>query len=144
MIDIQNRRKMPRVPTPYVRKIARLILKGLDLPKAELSVLLTDDKTIHSLNQQWRQKNKPTDVLSFSQVEGEGPFGGVALGDLVISVDTAARQAKTARHSLNEEIKKLMVHGMLHLLGHDHVRGGAQARRMKKEEERLLQLLKGV
>jgi probable rRNA maturation factor len=144
MIDIQNRRKMPRVPTPYVRKIARLILKGLDLPKAELSILLTDDATIHGLNQQWRQKNKPTDVLSFSQVEGEGLLEGRTLGDLVISLDTAARQAKSARHALGDELKKLMVHGVLHLLGHDHVRGGAQARRMKKEEARLLELLKGV
>lgn len=132
--------------TVPLRKIARTICAGLGHRKAELSIVLTDDPTIHALNKQWRNKNKPTDVLSFSQVEGEPILAGdtpVVLGDVIISTDTAARQATERGHSLEVEITRLLVHGVLHLLGHDHVHGGAQARRMKKEEARLLALLAG-
>ena len=110
--------------------------------RAELSVVMTDDATIHDLNRTWRHKDKPTDVLSFSQYEGEGPAGAVpVLGDVIISTDTAQRQAEQIGHSLDDELQRLLVHGVLHLLGHDHVNGGLQARRMKAEEARLLGLL---
>ena len=122
--------------------MAKTICVGLGYPDAELSIVLTDDPTIHELNRTWRHKDKPTDVLSFSQIEGELIAGDdVVLGDVIISTDTAQRQADERGHSLDEELCRLLVHGTLHLLGHDHVHGGAQARRMKKEESRLLALL---
>lgn len=111
----------------------------------DLSIVLTDDETIQALNRDFRGKDRPTDVLSFSQVEGEGPkvsgHGPQVLGDVVISVDTAARQAREARRTLDAEICHLLVHGVLHLLGHDHVQGGAQARRMQAEERRVLRFV---
>lgn len=112
----------------------------MDFPDAELSVVVTDDEHIHALNREWRGKDKPTDVLSFPQ-QAPSPGGGPVLGDVVISGDTAQRQAHERGHSLEHELERLLVHGVLHLLGHDHVRGGAQARRMKAEEERLMRLL---
>lgn len=126
--------------TPRLRKIARTIFAALDLTDADLSIVLTDDETIRALNRDWRGKDRATDVLSFSQVEGEGPtMGGPRmLGDVVISMETAARQAQMADRTLDAEICHLLVHGVLHLLGHDHVRGGAQARRMKAEERRVV------
>ena len=127
-ISIQNRRAGPTVATTHLRTSARKICAALGLTDVELSILVTDDATMQALNRQWRHHDRPTDVLSFAQHEGEGP-GQRILGDVVISSDTAARQARTHRVTLVNELERLLVHGILHLLGHDHVRGGARARR---------------
>ena len=104
--------------------------------------MVTNDEEIHQLNRTWRGKDKPTDVLSFSQIEGvPAPHSSPILGDVVISAETAKRQAETAGCSLEEEITRLLVHGILHLLGHDHVHGGRQAAKMKREEKRLMELI---
>jgi probable rRNA maturation factor len=125
-----------------VRTIARTISDALG-STAELSIVLTDDAAIRELNREWRGKDRATDVLSFSQVEGEGPgpAGPPFLGDVVVSLDTAARQADEMGHSLEQEVTRLLVHGVLHLLGHDHEGDGAAAKKMKAEETRLLTLL---
>jgi probable rRNA maturation factor len=100
------------------------MLRELDLGEAELSVLLTNDAEIHALNLQHRQKDKPTDVLSFPLDEGGGADGAVSgtrvLGDVVISLDTAARQALGRKRELLPEVRFLLAHGLLHLLGYDH------------------------
>ena len=140
-IHIQNRRSAPRLTTPLLRTMLRTICAEVGHARAELSVTMTDDTTIHDINKTWRNKDKPTDVLSFSQIEGEGPQASGVLGDVIVSYDTAARQAERFGHSLQVEIARLLVHGVLHCLGHDHVHGGAQARRMKREEQRLMALL---
>ena len=102
--------------------------KGMAAPLAsiiEVSLLLTDDATVHRLNLDYRHINAATDVLSFPQFEGPEPFvqppGEAAnLGDIVVSLDTARRQAAERRHSLTREVAHLTVHGALHLLGYDH------------------------
>ncbi len=118
----------------------------LDDP-AELSIVLCDDATMAPLNQQWRGKEGPTDVLSFPQEEGEAlalpPGMPRQLGDLVISVDTAARQADELGHDLRAELQVLVVHGLLHLLGYDHETGSEDAAVMRAEEDRVLTLLGG-
>lgn len=94
--------------------------------RGEVSVLLTNDKTIQDLNRRFRKKNKPTDVLSFPAADLSA---GIA-GDLAISLETAARQAESFGHSLREEVKILLLHGSLHLAGYDHeVDDGQMARR---------------
>ena len=100
---------------------AERLLAALGVGATELSILLCDDRFIHALNLQWRAKDRPTDVLSFSMREGEGadPDDPV-LGDVVISLETAARQAAERGHSPAREVQVLLVHGVLHLLGHDH------------------------
>ena len=100
---------------------AEHLLKAFGLDEGELSVVLCDDAFIHPLNREWRGKDKPTDVLSFAQREGEeaDPDDPV-LGDVIISVETAARQAEERGHSLGHELRVLLVHGVLHLLGYDH------------------------
>ena len=98
----------------------------LDLPVAdqyELSLRLTSDKEIQLLNSQYRQKDQPTDVLAFAALENDMPIVQglpIYLGDIIISVDTAARQALAYDHSLIEELAWLASHGFLHLLGWDH------------------------
>ncbi len=118
-------------------------------PDADLSIVITDDAGIREVNRAWRGKDKATDVLSFSQLEDASAPGLVAvgpdteaLGDVVISAETAARQAPRFGNSFEQEIERLLVHGVLHLLGHDHVHGGPQARRMQREEARLLGVLR--
>ncbi|HMV65919.1 MAG TPA: rRNA maturation RNase YbeY [Myxococcota bacterium] len=109
-------------------------LDAAGLTGVELSILLTDDSHVQALNARWRGKDEPTDVLSFPQGEG-----GV-LGDLVLSVDTAARQAAAAGHALDVELRVLLIHGLCHLLGHDH-HDDDEAARMATEELRLLAAL---
>ena len=100
------------------------MLVELELAHAELSVLLTNDTQIHALNLAHREKDKPTDVLSFPLDEGGGANGSVSgtrvLGDVVISLDTAARQARGRKRELLPEVRFLLAHGLLHLLGFDH------------------------
>jgi probable rRNA maturation factor len=114
----------PALLPASVRRIADAMLRELDLAEAELSVLLTNDAEIHALNLQHRHKDKPTDVLSFPLDEGGGADGRVSgtrvLGDVVISLDTAARQARGRKRELPPEVRFLLAHGILHLLGYDH------------------------
>jgi probable rRNA maturation factor len=89
--------------------------------QAEVSILLTDDRTIRQLNQAYRDEDRVTDVLSFSQVEGDNGDGiATLLGDVIISVEQAARQAQAYGHPMAREMGFLTVHGVLHLLGWDH------------------------
>lgn len=117
---------------------AARLLEALSLPDAELSVLLCGDARIQELNRDWRGIDAATDVLSFPQ--GTLPGGVPVLGDVVVSVPTAARQAADAGHDLRAELRVLLVHGVCHLLGHDH-HDEAEARVMRAEEERLLRAL---
>lgn len=106
-----------------VQTIAERMLRHLEKEEQELSVLLTDDAFIQTLNEAHRGKDRPTDVLSFAQNEGEGmptPLDHGLLGDVVISLDTAERQARGRKHSLVDEVSFLLAHGILHLLGYDH------------------------
>jgi probable rRNA maturation factor len=97
------------------------MLASLGLPHVELSILLCDDPTIRDLNRRYRKKNRPTDVLAFPMQEGPAPPGQFGLlGDVVISVPTAARQAAERDRPIIEEVTFLLAHGLLHLLGYDH------------------------
>jgi len=126
-----------RVDVALLRSRARAVLRTLGLSRAELSVALVDDQEIAHLNVDWRGRRGPTDVLSFSLVEGEcGDFRGTLLGDVVIGIETAARQARERHRALDEEVARLLIHGVLHLVGHDHERDD-ETRRMRSEERQL-------
>jgi len=118
---------------------ATIVLSAIDAADAELSVVLCGDDTIRTLNAEWRAKDAATDVLSFPQ--GEMPPGAPRhLGDVVISVDTAQRQADELGHALDDELGVLLTHGVLHLLGHDHHEADDRAA-MLEEEARLLETI---
>jgi len=109
---------------------------------AEVSVLLVGDKAMRSLNLRYRGKDRTTDVLSFPLREGR--FSRIqphVLGDIVLSLPAAARQAKAAGDSYRSEIGRLLVHGYLHLLGYDHEQSRGEARRMEERERRLRKAL---
>jgi len=120
------------------------MLRELDLERAELSILLTDDDRIRELNRMHRDKDKPTDVLAFpqditslDQPIPEGGGTGLVLGDVVISLDTAARQAASRKRSLLEEVRFLLAHGLLHLVGYDHATP-EEKRQMTRATRRLV------
>ena len=119
------------------RRKTKIILSALGCEAGELSLLLTDDDEIRDLNRAWLGRDRPTDVLAWSQREGP-PAPAPLLGDVVISIPAAARQAKEYHLSLDQELNRLLCHGILHLFGHDHVKGGEPARKMKSLTERLL------
>lgn len=98
------------------------MLAAMGIPDAELSVVLCGDPLIHELNRDYRQMDKPTDVLAFAMHEGEGAdlVPQEILGDVIISIDTAARQAQELGRSIIDEVTMLLAHGLLHLLGFDH------------------------
>lgn len=111
-------------------------------PDAELSVALVDDIRMSSLNWQYLKRCGPTNVLAFPMRQGEfGGFSPNLLGDVVISVSTAKRQAEEEGITLDAMLSRLLVHGILHLLGYDHERGEQAAREMEQRSAELLALL---
>jgi probable rRNA maturation factor len=126
-----------------VRARAEALRAAAGLRDTGLSILLVGDRAMRSLNRRYRGKDRTTDVLSFSLREGQGAVASHRLlGDIVISVPAARRQAREARHSLRAEVDRLLVHGLLHLLGYDHERGKAEERRMRARERRLQEALR--
>ena len=126
------------VPARLIARLGNSMLAALELPDAELSVLLTDDREIQQLNRQHRQMDKPTDVLSFAMDESVPDPAGI-LGDVVISLDTAERQARSRRRPLIEEVRFLLAHGVLHLVGYDHAEPG-EKREMVAMTRKLVRL----
>ncbi len=109
--------------------------------RGEVEVLLTDDRTLRRLNREWRGKDKATDVLSFpAPVELEG----IAAGDLAVSLETAAKQAAEQGHSLRDEVRVLLLHGMLHLAGMDHEVDGGEMAAREAELRKELRLKSGL
>jgi len=128
---------------PSAQKTAVTILNALGCPEnTELSISIVGDRAIHRLNREYLGKDRPTNVISFSLQEGAFGHLSPALGDVVISADTAAREAEAAEVSSWERVAFLLLHGILHLTGYDHERSGeAEARRMVKKEKELYTLL---
>jgi probable rRNA maturation factor len=133
------KKKVKGVESKLLSKIAHRALEVLGLSKVELSIALVSDAQIKRLNKRYRNKDKPTDVLSFPI--GEKVEDWLILGDIVISVDTAKRQAQELGHSLEEELKRLLVHGLVHLLGYDHELGGEEEKKFFELEEFILREL---
>ena len=128
--------KPPKALVSELRARAQAMLEALNLNNAELSILLCGDRTIRRLNRDYRDKDRPTDVLAFEMGEPFPGAVGVLLGDVVISLPTAKRQARVKDWPLVEEITFLLAHGLLHLLGQDH-RDRAQERRMEARTDLL-------
>ena len=121
-------------------RLARAILSSVGEASAELGIMFVGDQRMRSLNRQYRGKDRTTDVLAFAMREAPRSSAGL-LGDVVIAVPTAARQAKQGQRSLDEELTVLLVHGILHLCGYDHERSEKEARRMHRRERMILRSL---
>ena len=130
-----------RLCARLIERKADLLLAACGRTGAELSVLITDDPGIAELNSAWRGRQGPTNVLAFAMQEGEPLGQETILGDVVISLDTAAREAAAQGISLHQRVAELLVHGLVHLLGLDHERSPEEARRMAAMERDLLERL---
>ena len=142
-IAIENQQNQQKIRKIRLRKVARRILSVSGCPDAQLSILIVDDALIQEINRDYLGKDRPTNVISFAMQEGEG--GGVQpdlLGDVVISAETAARDAGEAQSTFESELYFLLLHGILHLLGYDHERGTqAEAERMEAREKEVFSLI---
>jgi probable rRNA maturation factor len=124
------------------KKYSKFLEKAMDamgVRKWEVSVLLCDDAVIHDLNKRYRRKDAATDILSFRQADARTPGYAGAAGDIVISLHTVRRNAERLGLSEEEELKRVGVHGLLHLAGMDHGRGKSGA--MLKQQEQILRKL---
>jgi rRNA maturation RNase YbeY len=140
-VTITSRCRRGGVRIAAVKRDAARLLRLLRVD-AELSIALIDDAEMQRLNRAYRQRDRPTDVLAFAMRDGEdGALHPSLLGDVVISLDTAARQAAARDASVGDEVRVLLVHGILHLLGYDHERSPAAARRMFRRQRALLAAL---
>jgi probable rRNA maturation factor len=144
-ILLNNRQRRHRVMTGRLRKVGVRILGALGCPEeTELSVSIVGDLAIRRINRDYLAKDRPTNVISFSLQEGD--CSGVnphALGDVIISADTALREAETVEIEFFERLCFLLLHGILHLCGYDHERSGqVEADRMEKKEQELFSILK--
>jgi probable rRNA maturation factor len=137
-IWVQNRQRKFKLNLSRIRRIAGFILKELVKEKEALSLLFVNDRAIRKINREFRQIDSPTDVLSFSVVKHSPHPDNKLLGDIVISVETAQKQAKSLGHSLEREITFLLIHGVLHLLGWDHERSLQEAKKMYKIQREIL------
>ena len=141
---IHNRQRRVALDTPLVKKQALRMMAYLGCRDRELSVVFVHDERMRSLNRTYRCKDHPTNVLAFPQRQTyEGEPQTLLLGDVVISLPTAAREAHELGQTLEERVVFLLAHGLLHLLGYDHEQSAAQRRRMERREQDLLSHLRG-
>lgn len=146
-VIIENKQNEVKIPTGLRMLVRRCCNAVLRMEKfsdsAEISVTFVDNAQIHELNKQYRDKDVPTDVLSFPMGEN-GVYdinhsnGAKILGDIVISMEKAVEQADRYGHSLEREVGYLSAHSMLHLLGYDHENGGIERVRMREKEEQVM------
>ncbi|MDY3988686.1 MAG: rRNA maturation RNase YbeY [Massilioclostridium sp.] len=144
---ISNKQNVVKIPSGIrllVRRCCHAVLNHEGFSQdAEVSVSFVDNADIQKFNSEYRQKDAPTDVLSFPLGEN-GEFdlneetGAAVLGDIVLSMEKAYEQAEIYGHSLQREVAYLTVHSMFHLLGYDHEQGGLEAVRMREKEEAVL------
>jgi rRNA maturation RNase YbeY len=149
-VHMQSQVRRVTIDQAHVDRLARAILSDVGETAADLGILFVGDQQMRGLNRRYRGKDRTTDVLAFAMREAVAPHAlrqaqgrplrrtPDMLGDVVISVPTAWRQAKEAGRSLEEELAWLLVHGILHLCGYDHERSEKEARRMHRRERMIL------
>lgn len=137
---VRHRLRRTAIRLSILTQLAQKLLEAVGEARAELSLELIGDGRMSQLNRQYRGGDGPTDVLAFPLRESSGPRSAL-LGDVVIAFPTAARQAVSLGHSIDEELVRLLIHGVLHLLGYDHTRGEKEARRMERKEKALFRAL---
>ena len=138
-VVVINRQRSQRVDRSGLVAFMRRVLELIPAEEAnEFVICLVSDRKMREFNRRYRDRDSPTDVLSFPTDDpGEAP-GERYLGDIAISVETAARQAREREHSLERELEILALHGYLHLLGYDHERDAGQMMRLQRRLERRL------
>ena len=142
IVDIQDLQDAYEIDAGLIGDWAQRVLMILNMNNAELSVVFTDDSHIQELNRDYLDRDRPTNVISFPQQEGIGP-GGEHLGDIVISVERAAEEARDTGMNTMERLMQLLVHGICHLTGYNHEGVSEEkAREMEEAEQYILEHLR--
>ena len=139
---IKNRQHRFKLPNKEIKATTGIILEALGYPEAQLSIMIVDDEQISELNETYLNHKGPTNVISFPMQEGD--FAGITpdlLGDVVISAETAHREALDADMDMESRFYQLLVHGILHLAGFDHVNSEEEAAVMERKSEELMMLI---
>jgi probable rRNA maturation factor len=139
-VELVRRAAGRKISSRRLKQVALVLLQLAEREDAELSLALIGNTEMQELNARYRHKNYPTDVLSFPSAK-KLPVDPPLLGDVIISVDKAAEQAKEQRCTLDQEIVTLLIHGIVHLLGYDHERSAKDARIMTRMEKKLARQL---
>lgn len=161
-ILIKNQQKLTKIYQQKIKRDSAALLRLLGLKDAELSILFVDDSGMKELNHKFRGIDRTTDVLSFPQIQSKiqdarfriqdkknrascivnhKPFAGLVLGDIVINLQASKRQAPEHKLTFNEELRWLLIHGILHLLGYDHERSKYAEVKMRTKEKELIRYL---
>jgi len=141
-VQIDNRQSSYEISLEKMKQAVRVILGALDCPDGEISILIVDDPQIKKLNRKYLNRNSPTNVIAFPMREGEFThLSPQLLGDVVISTDTAAKEAQNSAMSMEQRLTELLVHGILHLFGYDHETSAQDARKMAEKSRQLLHLI---
>ncbi len=141
-ILIDDRQKEYKIVKTKLQKRAQAILNALGSPEGELSILVVDDSQIKTLNKNYLNRSKPTNVIAFPMKEGDfSDINPQLLGDVVISIETTEREAMQSGISTEERFAQLLVHGILHLFGFDHEKSEHDAHKMEKKGNELLSLV---
>ena len=141
-ILINNRQSSCGISLKKIQQTVEVILGALDCPDGEISILIVDDPQIERLNRKHLNRTGPTNVIAFPMRDGKfSHLSPQLLGDVVISTDTAAKEAQNSGMSMEQRFKELLVHGILHLFGYDHETSDQDARKMEKKNQELLELI---
>lgn len=150
-VIISSRLRSRRLRLSRVQSLAEKVLRASGAARADLSLLLVGDRFMRRLNRLYRRKDRTTDVLAFPMrhirprlTPHASRFTSSMLGDIVISLPQAERQAAQAGHTLEREMAVLVIHGLLHLLGYDHERSAREARRMSRRERAIAHALRTI
>jgi probable rRNA maturation factor len=143
-ISIQNRQKRQKVDTSRLRRSLKRLQRELGCGDSEISLLLVDDDQIQEINRKYLQRDRSTNVISFSMKDGS--FNHIhpeILGDIILSTETAARDALIGHLDFMDEVEFLLIHGLLHLIGYNHENTGAEeSEKMKIRERELFYMLR--
>jgi probable rRNA maturation factor len=143
-VYIRNQQRLLKVNQERIARLLRKALRLLGLHRAELSIFFVNDVRMRILNREYRGVDRTTDVLSFPQSadfsahDSQFTVHELVLGDIVISLPRANRQAMEYGTTLNEELNRLLIHGLLHLMGYDHETGKHAERKMQKKTQEIL------
>ncbi len=143
-VSLRNRQKKETIDLGRFRRSLKRLLNELGREDGEVSVLIVDDEQIQAINSDYLERDRPTNVISFAMTEGlGGALHPELLGDIIISAETAARDAVAGGLQLMDEMEFLLIHGLLHLLGYDHENTSQEeAARMIRKERELFFLLR--
>ncbi|MBA4391222.1 MAG: rRNA maturation RNase YbeY [Syntrophus sp. (in: bacteria)] len=134
-ILIKNSQKLLKINIKSIKKITGDLIISLNLQNRDLSILFVDNGKITALNKKLFAKDRPTNVISFSYMDG---LPGEVLGDIIISIEKADEEARSSGTAFYERLFALIVHGLTHIMGYDHEAGGRERRRMQYREKRLM------